>query len=364
MKDVYFSGWGLASSLGPNLQLALQNLHAAPGPQQRAIVGLDQSFPYYAIAQTAEPWKQRCARLLRAVVAQAGGLPRHGALYLASSSLNAGAMEKGESHSENIPDFLAQLAAIIDWQGPVFWINTACTSSLNALRMARAALANGTIDEAIIIGLELENQLSIAGFAGMQLLSQQGSRPFSAGRDGLVLGEAVAALRLSTQPQRWRLAGGAHMIDSSQASGASSTAYRAMLEQTLDDAGLHPADIGLIKVQAAGSIPNDAVEAHALVDFFEQQAIPLPALLSLKPLLGHTLGASGAAEIALLLELLARREWPAQAQNCDPSLKLTLAAAAPKNLKAMLACILGFGGSHACIAIADTLADTFVKTQR
>lgn len=364
MRNVYLNGWGLASSLGVNLKQALENLHAPPGAQQRAILGLEQSFPYFAIASTGGSWHERCASLLRSVVAEAGGVPRNGAIYLASSSLNVGALEKNETHDKNIPDFLAHLAQILDWQGPIYWVNTACTSSLNALLMARTAISNASIDEAIVIGFELENQLSIAGFAGMQLLSKTTSKPFATERDGLVLGEAVAVLRLSALPNRWRLAGGAQVIDSSQASGASTAAYQAMLEQTLADGDLSASDIALIKVQAAGSVPNDAVEADALVDFFARLAIPIPALLSLKPLLGHTLGASGAAEIALLLTLLEQTQlptqlptlWPAQSNETDASLQVKLATEKPLHINAILACILGFGGSHTCIAIKDMSA--------
>ncbi len=187
-------------------------------------------------------------------------------------------------------------------------------------------------------------------------MSKTGSKPFATERDGLVLGEALAVLRLSAKAGRWRLAGGAQVIDSSQASGASTRAYHAMLEQTLMDNGLSVSDISLIKVQAAGSIPNDAVEALALVDFFEQRAIPLPALLSLKPLLGHTLGASGAAEIALLMKILEQGQWPDQVQETDTSLNVRLAKEKPMNVNTVLACILGFGGSHSCVVIQDMYA--------
>ena len=338
--------------MGANLTQALKQLHQPPEPQQRSIRGLDYPVPYHAIAQQGATWHARCEALVRQVAAEAGCSNRSGALYLTSASVNAGAMEADRLLVISLPAFLAQLAKMLDWQGPVHWINTACTSSLNALLAARDALQSGAIDDALIIGLELENQLSLAGFAGMRLLSDQKARPFGAGRNGLVLGEAVAALRLSRQPGRWRIAGGAQVIDSSQASGASSIAYQAMLQQTLSDARLNLGQIDLIKVQAAGSIANDETEAQALCQFFPA----VPSLLSLKPLIGHTLGASGAAEIALLLAMLEQRQWPSLAVDTDPALGVKLAAEPPPRLKTILACILGFGGSHSCIALEDTEA--------
>jgi 3-oxoacyl-[acyl-carrier-protein] synthase-1 len=350
MNPIYIAGFGLASSLGANLAEAIQQLHQPPTPKQRTIKGLDHPLPYFAIPQSAATWHARCASLVRQVAAEAGSTSRTGALYLASASLYVGAMESGEPHAANLPAFLAELAGMLDWHGPVHLINTSCTSSLNALLAARGAMLAGAIEDALVIGLELENRLTLAGFAGMKLLSNTAGLPFSADRDGLVLGEAVAALRLSRQPGRWRIAGGAQVIDSSQSSGASAVACQTMLEQTFADARLHPNQIDLVKVQAAGSIVNDAVEARALADSFAT----VPALLSLKPLIGHTLGASGAAEIALLLAMLEQQQWPDLAAETEPESGLQLAAERPLQIRHILACILGFGGSHSCIAIEDT----------
>jgi 3-oxoacyl-[acyl-carrier-protein] synthase I len=353
---VYLTGFGLASSLGANLNEALVQLARPHAPQQRAVKGLLRTVPYHAIAYTAADWKTRCADLIRQVVAEAGYTagdnPGHrAALYLASSSTYVGSMEKGESHFENLNDFVAAIAAMLDWQGPITHINSACTSSLNALLEAKSALECGCIDEALIIGLELDNQLSLAGFAGLQLLSSTRAQPFHAQRDGQILGEAVAALWLSKQPGRWRLAGGAHVIDSSEVSSASVVAYRTMLEQTLRQAQWEAAQIDVIKVQASGSVTNDAVEAEAIYDFFTPLKMSAPALITLKPQIGHTLGASGAAEIALLLSMLEQGQWPPCQHARDAELKVSLAPQPPQRMTKLLACILGFGGSHACVAI-------------
>ncbi len=356
MTAIYISGFGLASSMGADLNAAIEQLQNPPEPQPRSIKGLEYQVPFYAIPLAASSssvtWHERCQTLVRQVAAEAGNVNKMGGLYLASSSVNVGAMEAGEDYAKSLPGFLSDLGKILDWQGPVFWINTACTSSLNAMLAAQHAIQSGLIEDALIIGLELENQLTLAGFAGMQLLSPEKAKPFAAGRNGLVLGEAVAALRLSKQASRWRITGGAQVIDSSQVSGASTTAYQSMLQQTLEQAQLDAVQIDLIKVQAAGSIPNDAIEAEALRNFFS----PAPPLLSLKTFLGHTLGASGAAEIALLLTILERQQWPnlaLDANSLDAGLGVNFAAELPIQPKHILVCNLGFGGSHTGIALED-----------
>ncbi|HWV16390.1 MAG TPA: beta-ketoacyl synthase N-terminal-like domain-containing protein [Cellvibrio sp.] len=354
MSQVYIAGFGLASTLASDLAATLQQPLKPQQPAMRQLEGYADPVPYFAIAQaSSEPlppsWYARCRMLVRSVIAESGCSSRTGALYLASASINLGAIEAGEDYAVNLPGFLDELAAMLEWQGPVFWINTACTSGLNALMAARDGINAGLFDEAIVLGVELENRLTLAGFAGMQLLSSDRSRPFATDRNGLVLGEAVAALRLSRAPSRWRIAGGAQVIDSSQASGASVAAYLTMLEQTLARAQLTPEEIQLVKVQAAGSPANDAIEAQALNQFFA----PVPALISLKPLLGHTLGASGAAELALLLSLIERDQWPTpDTAALDPQLNIALADKRP-SARYILACNLGFGGSHSALAIED-----------
>jgi 3-oxoacyl-[acyl-carrier-protein] synthase I len=356
MSQVYISGMGLVSSVGVNLAQAMQNLYALPPPILRSVKGLEQSFPFHAIPrttqQTASTWYERCENLIKQALLETGCPTKTATMFLASSSSYVGALEAGEIPPENIPAFLNQLAKSLNWQGPIHWISTACTSALNAILAAKNALLSNAIEDAVIIGLEVENQLTLAGFAGMRLLSHQGARPFAADRNGLVLGEAVAALHLSKQKSRWRIAGGAHVIDSNQASGASLTAYQTMLDITMANAGFDKTNIDLIKVQAAGSLPNDEIEAQAITGYFSSP----PHLITLKTMIGHTLGASGAAEIALLLKLLEQEKWPAQIQDVDPNLQVSLAQTAPQPAKHILACILGFGGSHSCIAIEDTLA--------
>jgi 3-oxoacyl-[acyl-carrier-protein] synthase I len=364
MRAVYLKGFSLASSMGANLKEALSLIHSPPEPQQRYLKGLEHSVPFYAIAQadsaraeTQTPsWYDRCQCLVSQVMTEAGVTSTAGTLFLASSSLNVGAAETGEQSSAHLPSFLTEFAEMLAWTGPVHWINTACTSSLNALLEAQTAIASGAIESALIIGLELENQLSLAGFAGMQLLSFKKAKPFASTRDGLVLGEAVAALWLSSQQSRWRILGGAQVIDSSQVSGASENAYVDMLKFSLARAKLGVADIDLIKVQAAGSIANDAIEAQALHRFFSLQR-PLPPLMSLKTLIGHTLGASGAAEIALLLALLEHKQWPQRGlgpEELDETLAVNLANNLPARVRYVLACNLGFGGSHTSVVLEDT----------
>ncbi len=348
-------GRGLACALGLDAAECVATLRAGgrPAGSRRLPGGLGGEFPYFAIPFEGRDWYERARALATRVAAEAGAQPRcRGALFVATSSFDVGAVEAGVKGAAvgDYRRFVDAVAGWLDWAGPVYAVSTACTSSLNALIAAQAVLRAGSVDEALVLGIELENRLTMGGFAALQLLSRTGSKPFGAHRDGLVLGESVAAIRLAAHgDSAWRLLGGANVVDGANPTGASESALNAMFARTLAASGLGADQIDLVKVQAAGSPGNDLAEARALRAAFE----PVPPLVSLKATIGHTMGASGAAEIALLTACLENGAWPVAADAVDPELGVALAVKPPA-VRRLLATILGFGGSHAAVALERT----------
>jgi 3-oxoacyl-[acyl-carrier-protein] synthase-1 len=355
MKAARIVGQGLACSLGLDTTECVATLRAGARPAGSRLLpgGMGGEFPYFGIPFEGEDWYERARALVTRVAAGAGGQPGcRGALFIATSSFDVGAAESGTGGAAvgDYRPFIDAVAGWLDWAGPVYAVSTACTSSLNALIAAQALLSSGAVDEALVLGIELENRLTLGGFAALQLLSRTASRPFGAHRDGLVLGESVAAIRLAGHgDSAWRLLGGANVVDGANPTGASEAAMTAMFTQTLAASGLAADQLDLVKVQAAGSPGNDLAEARALRAVFD----PVPSLVSLKATIGHTMGASGAAEIALLTACLEGAAWPEPADAVDPELGVGLAAAPPP-VHRLLATILGFGGSHAAVALERT----------
>lgn len=353
MKPVFLSGRGLVCALGLDEESSLAALRkggVATSPY--SLPGeLGGRFPYFAIPYVQDGWNERARELVRRAAAEAGAQQtRGGTLFIATSSLDIGAVEQGVAQMDYCA-FSNKVAGWLEWSGPVYVINTACTSSLNALIAAHALLSAGEEEEALVLGVELDNQLTLGGFAALQLLSSSSSKPFGMHRDGLVLGEAVAALRLSTrEPSNWKISGGANVVDGSQPTGASAFAVVSTYQRALAASGLATDAIDLIKVQAAGSPGNDAVEAQGLREAFNV----VPPLVSLKAAIGHTMGASGTAEIALLTACLEQGVWPEYADEVDAELGVRLATAAPEKVSRVMATILGFGGSHATVVLERT----------
>ncbi len=379
---LYLHGRSLACALGTDLAQVLQSVQA--WPRGDVMAGGPPSYRRIpdALAASTEPartladaWYQR-AHALVCRAADEARADRDGVLLLASASLDIGALESLEHWPSDGHVFAERVADWLDWRGPVYTVSTACTSASNALRSAAACMAAGLAPSALVLGFELANQLTAGGFASLQLLSPSGrARPWAAGRDGLVLGEAVAALHWRTTPTtpagtvaRWCVRGSANVVDGRDASGVNPQAVRAAVEQALGQAGIAAASIDLIKLHAAGGLRSDALEWQALNQVFAQP----PARITLKHLCGHALGASAAAEIALLTASLDADLWPAQtmahvdpqsAAAANPAADLTLHAVdaqlstrRPDRLRHVLAIFLGFGGGHTAFILEDTHA--------
>lgn len=350
MKPVYLAGRGLACTLGLDVPASVTALRSGGGATSFYTLPGEPGacFPYRAMAGVPGDWNTRACELIQRVALEAGVQhARDGALFIATSSFDIGAVEQGAAGMD-YNAFADKVAAWLAWVGPVYVVSTACTSSLNAMMAAHALLRTGAVQDALVLGVELHNRLTLGGFAALQLLSPDRSKPFGAHRDGLVLGEAVAALRLSTRATSpWQMLGGSNVVDGQQPTSASACAVERMCQSALAHCGLAADAIDLIKVQAAGSPGNDAIEAQGLRGVFQA----MPPLVSLKATIGHTMGASGAAEIALLTACLEHGVWPTYADAVDDALGVHLAAHPPDAVRRVMATILGFGGGHATVVL-------------
>jgi 3-oxoacyl-[acyl-carrier-protein] synthase-1 len=200
--------------------------------------------------------------------------------------------------------------------------STACTSSSNALLYAHRLLQAGVIDHALVLGIEFFNHTTLLGFYGLGLISpSQSMRPFSAGRDGLMLGEGCGLLLLSRDASaaRMHLCGGAVATDNHSLTAANidGSSLAAVIGQALADSAITAADIVAVKAHGTASMLNDEAEAAGLRRVFAETA--MPPIFALKPFCGHSLGASGALEMALTIGCLERELLPANPQLEDDS---------------------------------------------
>lgn len=354
-RPVYIARRGLLCTAGNSSAAVAAALWAGECTPGRQRLG-EREFPYFALTLNASGWLPRAELAIRQLAAQLGAQDANTPLFVASSSFQIGHFEE-QGAPFQLPAanarFSQQLAAWLGLSGPRYSFSNACTSGFSALDAARSLIAGGQIDEAVVLGVELANNATLAGFASMELLSDSIGRPFDVRRNGLVLGEAVAAIHLTAKPATWRIAGLRSGIDAYSMTGPDPDGgpiAETMLD-CLQEAAMPPAEIDLVKLQAAGSPGTDLAEANALRRVFDGD---LPPLLSLKPYLGHTLGASGIAELAALLACLESEQIPATAgfAESDPeiALKPTVVRSNAYIERALLN-LIGFGGGLASLIV-------------
>ncbi len=247
--------------------------------------------------------------------------------------------------------------------GPVITLSTACASSANALLVAADLIKRGQVKRALVIGIEGLSAVVLRGFYSLMLHDPAGCRPFDAARRGLQLGEAIASLLLEASddaaPQADNAAadfllGGANLCDIHHVTSAAPDggAMRKAMAQALADTGVAPEQLVAIKAHGTGSPDSDMAEAAGMRALF---GAALPPFTGLKRYLGHTLGACGAVETAVLLACLRAGFIPPTAgcNHPDPALRVRPLQVP---LKSRPGCYLlnffGFGGNYASLVIA------------
>jgi 3-oxoacyl-(acyl-carrier-protein) synthase len=201
-------------------------------------------------------------------------------------------------------------------KGPVNTINTACSSSANAIMYGARLIRNGKASRAIVGGVDSLAKFTINGFNALHILAKENCTPFDEDRKGLNLGEGAAFLVLEKESdvadkkKYAALSGYANANDSFHASSLSDDGigpYQAMSD-ALSNAKLDPSQINFINAHGTATENNDLVESIAMLRLFEK----VPAFASTKANTGHTLGAAGALEaVYCILNISEQEVYPA-----------------------------------------------------
>lgn len=199
--------------------------------------------------------------------------------------------------------------------GIINTINTACSSSANAIMYGARLIQHGMAKRAIVGGFDSLAKFTINGFRSLHILSDEICRPFDQNRKGLNLGEGAAFLVLEREEDLngkkvyAELTGYCNSNDAFHPSSLSEEAngpYLAM-KGALETAELEPDVISFINAHGTGTDNNDVCESRAMQRLFGQP----PIFASTKSNIGHTLGASGAIEaVYSILNLMHNEVYP------------------------------------------------------
>lgn len=287
--------------------------------------------------------------------------------------------EKGPRFSPFfIPKMIADIAAgqisiHFGFHGPNFTTTSACASSTNALADAFNLLRLGKADVIVAGGAEAAIcECGVGGFNAMKALSTRNddpthaSRPFSASRDGFVMGEGAGCLIL--EELEHAKARGARIYAEMVGEGESADAYhltashpeglgaKLVMEAALADAQMQPEDIDYINVHGTSTHVGDISEAKAIKEVFGEHAYKLK-ISSTKSMTGHLLGAAGAVEALACVKAVSEDIVPPtinhDEEDKDPeidyALNYTFNQAQKRTVRAALSNTFGFGGHNACV---------------
>ncbi|MEX1032719.1 MAG: beta-ketoacyl synthase N-terminal-like domain-containing protein [Cellvibrionaceae bacterium] len=325
MSSAIFLGSGLHTALGVNVADCVAALRGAPPQPGFVSCSMDagaEAIPYFLLSGLpADEPGARLDEVVFEVIQQAldaaGLSPSQReslALFVGSSSFEIAGEEYRYRQALNqsssaIPlaecgmaNLAERVRSTLGLRGEDYTFNTACTSSANALWYAGKLIEQDVIEHALILAVEFVNNTTTYGFQGLQLLSPTTMRPFDGERNGLVLGESCAAMVLgkSSGSEGFHLRGGANLCDtySMSTTREDGSAVVDVLRRALASSRLTPDAIRAIKCHGTATITGDAAEARGMLTTFDQ----LPPCTSLKPFVGHTLGACGLTELILFCE--------------------------------------------------------------
>ena len=279
-----------------------------------------------------------------------------------------------------IPKMIADIASghismQYGYHGPNYGTVSACASSNHSIIDSFNLIRLGKVDAMVTGGAEAAIfPAGVGGFNSMHALSTRNddpkaaSRPFSASRDGFVMGEGAAVLVL--EEYEHAVARGAKIYAEIVGGGMSADAYhitathpeglgaKLAMTNALADAEMKPEEIDYINTHGTSTPVGDVGEMKAIKDVFGEHAYKLN-VSSTKSMTGHLLGATGALEAIFSVKAVQEDIVPPTInheegdndENIDYNINFTFNKAQKRTVNAALSNVFGFGGHNATIIV-------------
>ena len=410
LKRVVITGLGMVTSLGNDVATCWQNLlQGKSGAGEIThfdtskfkthfaceVKDLDMSslldakelrrydrYIHYAIKSAEEAIQDAQINVNQEDALRCGVIYGSGMGGINTLDVNIGGFGAGDGTPRYSPFFIpmiitnmaaGMLAIRYGFKGVNYATTSACSSSAHAIANACYQIRMGLADVILTGGSEAAVEVSgIAGFNALHALStrndspQTASRPFSASRDGFVLGEGAGTLVL--EEYEHAKARGAHIYAELVGIGLTADAYhltasepegqgaRNAMQLAINDAGISPEQVDYINTHGTSTPVGDVAEVKAILDLFGEHAYQL-SLTSSKSMTGHILGGTGAVEaIISILSMQNNVVTPTinheegdEDPNIDYTLNFTFNHAQPREIHYAMSNNFGFGGHNACL---------------
>ncbi len=256
-----------------------------------------------------------------------------------------------------------QVSMDLGLRGPVFAVSSACSSGNHAIATAADQIVLGRADVMLAGGAEAPIVWGILkGWEALRVLARETCRPFSADREGLVIGEGAGVVVLERLDHAQ--ARGATILAEYAGCGLSADATdivaptvdgpAAAIANCLTDAGLAPEEVDYVNAHGTGTRMNDEIETRALRRVFGAAADRL-SVSSTKSMHGHCLGATAAIELIACVRAVTDGIVPPTANFTAPDpacdLDVTPNVARRREVRAAISNAFAFGGTNATVAV-------------
>ena len=283
-----------------------------------------------------------------------------------------------------IPKMISDIAAgqssiMYGFHGPNYATCSACATSTNAIADAFNLIRLGKANVIVSGGSEAAIfPAGVGGFNAMHALStrndepSKASRPFSASRDGFIMGECGGCLileelehakargaKIYAEVAGVGMSADAHHLTASHPDGLGA---KLVMRNALEDAEMTPEDIDYINVHGTSTPVGDISEVKAIKEVFGDHAYNLN-ISSTKSMTGHLLGAAGAIEAMFCIKAINDGIIPPTINHADGDddpeidykLNFTFNKAQKRKVRAALSNTFGFGGHNACAIVKKFL---------
>ena len=226
------------------------------------------------------------------------------AFILSTTKGNITALEHSEADIENaqLANLAKKVAHFFGFKTEPIVVSNACVSGILAVSVAKRLIQANVYEDAFIVAGDLVSEFVLSGFNSFQAMSNAPCQPYSKNRTGVNLGEATAAVLVTSNAKnaKVKILGDGSINDANHISGPSRTGEGLVrsIESALKEADIDKNKIGYISAHGTATPFNDEMEAIAL-NRLGLQKIPMN---SLKGYYGHTLGASGLLETVIGIE--------------------------------------------------------------
>jgi 3-oxoacyl-(acyl-carrier-protein) synthase len=260
-------------------------------------------------------------------------------------------------------DSTERIAECLGIHGYVTTINTACSSSANAIIYGAQLIKHDKLDWVVAGGADALTLFTINGFNSLMILDRNACRPFDENRNGLNLGEGAGYVVLESEEfvikQRktplGEIRGYGNACDAYHQTASSPDGQGAYLsmKKALELSGLTSENIDYINAHGTGTKNNDLTEGIAIQRIFRSG---IPALSSTKSYTGHTLGAAGAIEAVICILALQHHSVFPNLNFTQPMNELSLMPVTELKTGVAINNIMsnsfGFGGNNSTLIIA------------